>query len=51
MSLFAYDTTIVRRRGEIAEFEEKNNDDKEEKLEFGSEEGNKIRMLGSWIGP
>ena len=62
MSLFADDTTIVGRRDEIeagtqtvkrimAEYEEKNNDDKEEKLEFGSEEGKKIRMLGSWIGP
>ena len=62
MSLFADDTTIVGRRDEIeegteiikrimGEFEEKNNDDKEEKLEFGSEEGKKIRMLGSWIGP
>ena len=62
MSLFADDTTIVGRRDEVeegietikrimGEFEEKNNDDKEEKLEFGSEEGKKIRMLGSWIGP
>ena len=62
MSLFADDTTIVGRRDEIeagteivkkimGDFEEKSNDDKEEKLEFGSEEGKKIRMLGSWIGP
>ena len=62
MSLFADDTTIVGRRDEIEEgteivkrimeeFEEKNNDDKEESLEFGSEEGKKIRMLGSWVGP
>ena len=62
LSLFADDTTIVGRRDEIEhgtriikrimeEFEEKNNEDKEEILEFGSEEGKKIRMLGSWIGP
>ena len=61
-SLFADDTTIVERRDEIEEgmeivkrimeeFEEKNNEDKEEILVFGSEEGKKIRMLGSWIGP
>ena len=31
-------------------YEEKNNEDKEEILEFGSEEGKKIRMLGSWMG-
>ena len=62
MSLFADDTTIVGRRDKIEEgteiikrimeeFEEKNNDDKEETLNSGSEEGKKIRMLGSWIGP
>ena len=61
-SLFADDTTLVGRRDEIEEgteivkrimeeFEEKNNEDKEEILVFGSEEGKKIRMLGSWIGP
>ena len=31
-------------------FEERNNDNKEETLDFGTEEGNKIRMLGSWMG-
>ena len=62
MSLFVDYTTIVRRRDEIEEgteivkrimedFEEKNNDDKEESLEFVSEEGWMIRMLGSWICP
>ena len=40
---------IVKRI--IEGFEEKNNDDKEESLGFESEEGKKIRMLGSWIGP
>ena len=28
----------------------KNKEDKEENVEFGSEEGGKIRTLGSWIG-
>ena len=61
LSLFADDTTVVGQRGEIEEgvremkrvmesFEERNNDEKEERLDFGSEEGKKIRMLGCWIG-
>ena len=60
-SLFADDTTITGRAKELEEglritkevmeaFEEKNNDDKEEELVFGTEEGEKIRMLGSYIG-
>ena len=32
------------------EFEEKNNDDKEEWLQFGSNEAEEIRMLGCWVG-
>ena len=59
--LFADDTTVVGQRGEIEEgvreiervmesFEERNNDEKEESLDFGSEEGKKIRILGCWIG-
>ena len=55
MSLLADDTTIVGRRDtkivkKIMEKFEENNDDKKEKLVLGSEEGNKIRMLDSWIG-
>ena len=61
LSLFADDTTVTGRKRELAEglkitkdimskFEEKNNDDKEEELIFGTEEGEKIRMLGSYIG-
>ena len=34
----------------MASFEERNNDGKEEVLEFGTEESKKIRMLGSWMG-
>ena len=60
-SLFADDTTIVGRAKELEvglritkevmnAFEEKNNDDKEEELAFGTEDGEKIRMLGSYIG-
>ena len=30
--------------------EDKNNDNKEEILNFGGEESGKIRMLGSWMG-
>ena len=59
--LFADDTTIVGEKGELGRgvermkevmgrWEEKNNEDKEEKVEFGTEEGGKIRILGSWIG-
>ena len=61
-SLFADDTTVVGKKKEMMEgltavkeemtrFEEKNNDDKEEELIFGTVEGEKIRMLGSYIGP
>ena len=61
-SLFADDTTIVGTRGEIEEgvnavkevmnkWEERNNDDKEEVLEFGTDEGGEVRMLGSWLEP
>ena len=59
--LFADDTTIIRERGELGrgvdrikevmgKLEERNNEDKEESVEFGTEEGGKIRILGSWIG-
>lgn len=60
-ALFADDTTILGMKGEIDEgvravkvvmnkWEEMNNDDKEECLEFGTNEGNEIRVLGSWVG-
>ena len=60
-SLFADDTTLVGNKGEIDQgvektkevmgwFEERNNDDKEERLDFGEEESKKIRMLGCWMG-
>ena len=60
-ALFADDTTIVGTKGEINEgveriksvmnkWEERNNDDKEEALEIGTEEGEEIRVLGSWMG-
>ena len=58
--LFADDTTGLGRKREIdegimivkqnmAKVEEKNNDDKEEKIDFGDEEGGKIRVLGSYL--
>lgn len=34
----------------MGRWEEKNNDDKEERLVFGAEEGGDIRVLGSWLG-
>ena len=60
--LFADDTSVVGKKEEIegglraikeamAMFEEKNNDDKEEEVIFGTEQSNGIRMLGSWLGP
>ena len=59
--LFADDTSKVGKRKELEEgvkitkevmgmFEERNNDDKEELLIFGEEEGDKVRMLGCYIG-
>ena len=60
-ALFADDTTIVGTKGELDEgvrvikremnkWEERNNDAKEEVLEFGTKEGEEIRVLGSWVG-
>ena len=60
-SLFADDTTMVGDEEELEEgvevtkrvmgsFEERNNDDKEEGLVFGSEESGGVRMLGCWMG-
>ena len=60
-SLFADDTTAVGEKEELdvgievtkevmGWFEERNNDDKEEVVEFGSEESGNTRMLGTWLG-
>ena len=60
--LFANDTTEIGRKKELEQgveatkeamnsLEERNNEDKEEHLDFGTEEGRKIRVLGSYIGP
>ena len=59
-ALFADDTTIVGMSGEIDEgvravksvmneWEERNNEAKEEVLEFGTNEGGGVRVLGSWV--
>ena len=61
LSSFAEDTTPlgesrgihsgVRKIKEVLnEFEERNNDDKEEWLQFSSNEAEEIRMLGCWVG-
>ena len=34
----------------MARFEERNNNDKEEVLDFGAEGSGGVRMLGSWLG-
>ena len=58
--LFADDTTIVGMEDEMNEgvravkvimnkWEESNNDAKEEVLEFGTQEGDDVRVLGSWM--
>ena len=60
-SLFADDTSIVGYMNELENgvqatkdvmswFEERNNDNKEEYLNFGTDGSGKIRMLGSWMG-
>ena len=60
-ALFADDTTIIGTKQELGEgvekikqvmgrWEERNNDDKEERLVFGTEEGGEVRVLGSWLG-
>ena len=59
--LFADDTTKVGKKKELDQgiaitkevmnsLEERNNDEKEEILMFGEEEGEEIRMLGSFMG-
>ena len=59
--LFVDDTTVVgtkegvgeslrRVKGVIGRWEERNNEDKEEVLEFGTEEGDEVRILGSGMG-
>ncbi|KAI8486755.1 hypothetical protein Bbelb_355030 [Branchiostoma belcheri] len=59
-ALFADDTSILGMSDEIeagvttvkevmTKWEERNNDDKEEILEFGTEEGGGVRVLGSWL--
>ncbi|XP_063722275.1 uncharacterized protein LOC134848689 [Symsagittifera roscoffensis] len=61
LSLFADDTTPIGEKEEIESvtatikevmknFEEKNNEEKEEKLKFGKDGAGGIRMLGVWIG-
>ena len=40
----------MRQIVRLGRWEERNNDDKEERLEFGTREGEKIRILGSWVG-
>ena len=61
LSLFADDTTAIGDKDELEEgvktvkkvmgdFEEKNNEDKEEFLNFGEDDSGEIRMLGCWMG-
>ena len=60
--LFADDTTKIGKKRELEEglritkevmnsLEERNNDEKEEVIYFGEEEGEKIRVLGCYLGP
>ena len=60
-SLFADDTTEIGEKDELTvglqvvkevmgRFEERNNEDKEEALDFGSDEAGEVRMLGCWVG-
>ena len=60
-ALFADDTNSLGKKGEMDDnvremkevmgrWEERDNEDKEETLEFGTEEGANVRILGSWLG-
>ena len=60
-ALFADDTSVIGMKGEMDEvvrgakevmskWEERDNAEKEEVLEFGTEEGANVRVLGSWLG-
>ena len=59
--LFADDTSVFVRKGEMdecvrvtkevmGEWEERNNKDKEESVEFGQENYENVRILRSWVG-
>ena len=59
--LFADDTTVVETKGEMDEsvrrvkevmgrWEERNNEDKEEVLEFRTEEGHEVKIFGKLDG-
>ena len=59
--LLADDTTAVGEKQELSvgievkkevmnRFEERNNDNKEEAVDFGSDESGGVRMLGMWLG-
>ena len=61
MSLFADDTTITGMSDEIeegkqiiervmGEFEERTNESKEDKMEFGTKDSEEIRILGTYMG-
>ena len=60
-ALFADDTSLLGKKGDMDEdvrvtkevmskWEESDNADKEEVLEFGTNEGANVRVLGSWMG-
>ena len=38
-------------KNQMNRFEERNNDDKEEEIVFGTEDSKNIRVLGSYLGP
>ena len=61
ISLFVDDTTIMGMSDEMeegkqiiekvmGEFEERTNESKEEKMEFGAKDSEEIRMLGTYMG-
>ena len=61
MSFFADDTVIIGRSDEIeegkqiiekviGEFEERTDESKEKRMEFGTKDSEEIRMLGTYIG-
>ena len=44
------DESVRRVKEVMGRWEERNNEDKEEVLEFGTEEGDEVRILGRWMG-
>ena len=47
---YEMDEVVRMAKDDMSKWEERDNAEKEEVLEFGTEEGANVRVLGSWLG-